>query len=80
MFCTRTCSCARANDAKIVRSTQRVLGSPEDRGQRANIASCCEKRREKMNGGKLCDVQKTILERDQGFFRHSFIRNQYGQC
>ena len=29
---------------------------------------------------KSCfDVQKTILERDQHFFRHYFIRNGFGQ-
>ena len=26
------------------------------------------------------DVLKTILEKDQRFFRHSFIRNRFGQC
>ena len=38
--------------------------------QGANIAS----RSENVNGGnfKIFDVQKTILERDQCFFRHSF--------
>ena len=42
----------------------------------ANIASRCKK----MYGENLFDVQKTILERDQRFFRHRFIRNRFGQC
>ena len=47
--------------------TQRILGSPR--------ASC-----EKIYGGMLFDVQNTILEKDQRFFRHSFITNRFRQC
>ena len=49
-----------------------VIGSLLYLQRFATLGNRCEK----MYGGNLFDVHKTILERDQRFFRHSFDRWQ----